>query len=77
MSAIIIKKSISHFRITKYNSSKLTAILINNTKKKKFIIASMYCPRREDPIGEEFKELTENEFKTITDNKPEQMDKWD
>ena len=63
LSAIIIRKNVSHFRITEFETKKLTVIKINNPRCQKLIIASLYCPRGDEQIAEEMKKLTEKELK--------------
>ena len=62
LSAIVIRKSISHFRITEFETNKLTAMKVSKNNNEKIILASIYCPRGEEPISEEVKALVETEM---------------
>ena len=66
VSAIVARKTISQFRLTEFETNKLTAIKVNADNSQMIVLASLYCPRGEDPISEEVKELVSKELKPGT-----------
>ena len=60
LSAIIIKKTIPHFKKTEWETEKLTTIAISNARNEKILISSIYCPRNEPPIINEVRNLPVN-----------------
>ena len=52
--AIIIRKSLSHFPLSEFSTENMTSIVIHTKNVGKVVISSLYCPQRNPPLCEDW-----------------------
>ena len=57
MSAIIIRKSISHFLLSEFTTNNMTSIVVSTKEAGKVVVISMYCPQSQPPLSEEWRNV--------------------